>query len=99
MGTDLMEPRRLSLTMLRASLALIGACAAMPAYAQAIDAGDYVPAPPGTKLALVYLRYSHSGAVYAKGEKVDDKAELETAVSIMRYVGFTKIAGMTLDYQ
>jgi hypothetical protein len=94
-----MEPRRLSLNMLRASLALVGACAAMPAYAQAIDAGDYVPAPPGTKLALVYLQYSHSGAVYAKGEKVDDKAQLDTAVSIMRYVGFTQIAGMTLDYQ
>lgn len=69
------------------------------ASAQAIDAGDYVPAPPGTQLGLVYQQFSHSGALYADGKKVDDKAELDVAVTIFRYVGFTKVAGMTLDYQ
>lgn len=70
-----------------------------PAQAQAIDAGDYVPAPSGTQLGLVYLQYSHAGAVYADGQKVDDKAKLDVAVGIARYVGFTKIGGHTLDYQ
>lgn len=69
------------------------------AHAQAIDAGDYVPAPDGTQLGLVYLQYANAGSLYADGEKVDDKAKLESAVTILRYVGFTKVAGMTLDYQ
>jgi hypothetical protein len=89
-----------SLKTLSAPVALAAASlVAMPAHAQAIDAGDYVPAPPGTNLALLYLQYSHSGALYAKGDKVDDKAELDTEIGIARYVGFTKVAGMTLDYQ
>ncbi|WP_294328139.1 transporter [uncultured Sphingomonas sp.] len=73
--------------------------AASPASAQAIDAGDYVPAPSGTHLGLVYQQFAHSGSLYANGRKVDDKAELDVAVTIFRYVGFTKVAGMTLDYQ
>ena len=72
---------------------------ATPATAQAIDAGDYVPAPPGTHLGLVYTQFSHSGALYADGKKVDDDAQLDTAITIFRYVGFTEVAGMTLDYQ
>uniref|UniRef100_UPI0035CAF021 transporter n=1 Tax=uncultured Sphingomonas sp. TaxID=158754 RepID=UPI0035CAF021 len=89
-----------SLKTLSAPLALAAAgLVAMPAHAQAIEAGDYVPAPPGTNLALLYMQYSHSGALYAKGDKVDDKAELDTEIGIARYVGFTKVAGMTLDYQ
>jgi hypothetical protein len=89
-----------SLKTLSAPLALAAASlVAMPAHAQAIDAGDYVPAPPGTNLALLYLQYSHSGALYSKGDKIDDKAELDTEIGIARYVGFTKVAGMTLDYQ
>ncbi|MBT0670149.1 transporter [Novosphingobium profundi] len=69
------------------------------AQAQAIDAGDYVPAPDGTQLGIVYMQYANAGSLYADGKKVDDKAKLESAVTILRYVGFTKIAGMTLDYQ
>lgn len=72
---------------------------AAPAAAQAIDAGDYVPAPDGTQLGLVYLQYANAGALYQDGKKVDDDAELESAISILRYVGFTKIGGMTFDYQ
>ena len=95
-----MESKRFSLTTLCLPLAAAAATVvAMPAHAQAIDAGDYVPAPPGTNLALVYLQYGHSGAIYSKGQKVDDKAELDSEIGILRYVGFTKVAGMTLDYQ
>lgn len=94
-----MKCRPFPLKMLYAPLALAAVAYAMPVSAQAIDAGDYVPAPPGTNLALVYLQYAHSGALYAKGDKVDDKAELDSEIAIFRYVGFTKLAGMTLDYQ
>ncbi len=81
------------------AITLGAAAISQGAQAQAIDAGDYVPAPDGTHLGLVYLQYAHSGSLYRDGKKVDAKAELDTAVSILRYVGFTKIAGMTLDYQ
>lgn len=93
--------------MISRTFRILGACAlgvsalavSATANAQAIDAGDYVPAPPGTQLGLIYLQYSHAGALYQDGKKVDDKAELDVAVSLLRYVGFTKVAGMTLDYQ
>jgi hypothetical protein len=81
------------------ALALAGLVTSVSARAQAIDAGDYVPAPDGTQLGLVYLQYAHSGALYAHGQKVDDKASLDSAIAILRYVGFTKVAGHTLDYQ
>ncbi|MDG5487795.1 transporter [Sphingomonas sp. BGYR3] len=69
------------------------------ASAQAIDAGDYVPAPDGTQLGLLYLQYANAKGIYADGRNVDPDAELESAVAIARYVGFTKVGGMTLDYQ
>ncbi|ONF96842.1 transporter [Sphingomonas jeddahensis] len=92
----------------RNSVARIGTAAAlalgsvaMPtiARAQAIDAGDYVPAPAGTQLALVYLQYSHAGALYRDGRKIDEEAELDTAVALLRYVRFSKVGGMTFNYQ
>lgn len=69
------------------------------ASAQAIDAGDYVPAPDGTQLGLLYLQYANAKGLYVDGRNVDPDAELESAVAIARYVGFTKVGGMTLDYQ
>nr|WP_316628846.1 transporter [uncultured Brevundimonas sp.] len=69
------------------------------ASAQAIDAGDYVPAPPGTQLGLLYTQFSHAKGLYAKGDKIDGDAKLDVSVVMPRYVGFTKVGGMTLDYQ
>ena len=69
------------------------------AAAQAIDGGDYIPAPSGVQLGVVYAQFSHAGALYANGDKVDGDAELDTAVSVFRYVAYTKLAGMTFDYQ
>ncbi|MBC1183311.1 MAG: transporter [Brevundimonas sp.] len=83
----------------RAAGALGALGMASTAQAQAIDAGDYVPAPSGTQLGLVYTQYSHANALYADGDKVDGDAELDVALIMARYVGFTKIGGKTLDYQ
>ena len=73
--------------------------AACGAYAQAIDAGDYIPAPSGVQLGIVYAQFSHAGSLYADGDKIDDGAELDTAVSVLRYVRYAKVAGKTFDYQ
>lgn len=69
------------------------------AMAQAIDAGDYIPAPAGVQLGIVYAQFSHADSLYVDGDKVDDKAELDTAVSVFRYVKYLKVAGKTFDYQ
>lgn len=89
--------RRLSLTGLIA--AGLGALATTPAAAVAIDAGDYVPAPPGTNLLLLYMQHASSDSLWAHGHDIDDKARLDTDIGIFRYVGFGKVAGMTFDYQ
>lgn len=69
------------------------------ATAQAIDGGDYIPAPSGVQLGVVYAQFSHAGSLYANGDKVDGDAELDTAVSVFRYVAYTKLMGKTFDYQ
>jgi hypothetical protein len=80
-------------------LAGLAILASTPAAAVKFDAGDYVPAPAGTKLALLYLQHASSDSLWADGHKIDDKARLDTDIGIFRYVGFGKIAGMTFDYQ
>jgi len=83
-----------------AAAALLGGLAvAGAASAQAIDAGDYIPAPDGVQLGLVYAQFSHAGSLYADGDKVDDEAELDTAISIFRYVRFGKIGDKTFNWQ
>jgi hypothetical protein len=80
-------------------LAGLAALATSPAAAVKFDAGDYVPAPAGTNLALLYLQHASSDSLWANGHKIDDKARLDTDVGIFRYVGYGKVAGMTFDYQ
>jgi hypothetical protein len=80
-------------------LAGLAALATSPAAAVKFDAGDYVPAPAGTNLALLYLQHASSDSLWANGRKIDDKARLDTDVGIFRYVGYGKVAGMTFDYQ
>lgn len=86
-------------TITAGAAALCAAAFAHGAMAQAIDAGDYIPAPAGVKLGIVYAQFSHSNALYANGNKVDPNAELDTAVSVFRYVAYTKLMGKTFDYQ
>lgn len=82
--------------ILVAGLAMTASTSAM---AVKFDAGDYVPAPPGTNLALLYMQHASSDSLWSDGHKIDDKARLDTDIGIFRYVGFGKIAGMTFDYQ
>jgi hypothetical protein len=63
------------------------------------DGGDYIPAPEGTKVALVYGQFSHADGVYADGKNVDPDAKLDVDVSILRLVGYGKVAGMPMNYQ
>jgi len=69
------------------------------AHAVAIDAGDYVPAAPGTQLGLLYLQHSTAEDLYVDSDKIADDARLNVEVAMPRYVGFAEVAGMTFDYQ
>lgn len=64
-----------------------------------IDAGDYVPAPAGTNLALLYLQFASSDKLYADGNAVPGDNELETQIGIFRAVHFMELWGMTVDPQ
>ncbi|MBU2419198.1 MAG: transporter [Alphaproteobacteria bacterium] len=90
---------RLIKTIMGGVGALSLSAVASGAVAQAIDAGDYIPAPSGVQLGIVYAQFSHAGSLYSNGDRVDGDAELDSAISIFRYVAYTKLAGMTFDYQ
>ena len=64
-----------------------------------IDAKDYVPAPEGTNLALLYLQYADSDRLYDDGNRVAGDNRLESQIGIFRAVHFMKIGDMTVDPQ
>lgn len=64
------------------------------------DPGDYIAAPPGTDLGLLY--YQHSSAdTYrdASGNKVDGSNRFRSDIGILRYVHFMEVFGYTIDPQ
>jgi len=75
-------------------LVLSGNCIALD-----IDAKDYVPAPEGTNLALLYLQYADAGRLYDDGNRVPGDNELESQIGIFRAVHFMKLGDMTIDPQ
>jgi len=89
--------RRTALTLSSALAASILACST--AHAVSIDAGDYVPAPPGTNLFLFYGQHSEGKGLWAGGKEVDPDARLNVDIAMARYVKFTTLAGRTLDLQ
>lgn len=64
-----------------------------------IDAGDYVPAPAGTNLALLYLQSASSDDLYSDGNKQAGNNKLDTQIGIFRAVHFMELGGMTVDPQ
>lgn len=90
------------LTRLLRRAALLSAPALLAsgaASAVSIDAGDYVAAPAGTDLFLMYLQHAESKGLYSNGDRVDDDARLRADVLMARYVKFLEVGGRTLDLQ
>ena len=91
---------RLSRLLRPAALLLAPALLASgAASAVSIDAGDYVPAPAGTDLFLMYLQHAESKGLYSNGDRIDDDARLRADVLMARYVKFLDVGGRTLDLQ
>ena len=67
------------------------------AYGQDYQPRDFVPLPAGTNLALVYYLGSTSDTlVDGNGDDVAD-SNLDTNVSLLRYVKYFDLAGMRVD--
>lgn len=89
---------------LKSSLAgLFGAVALLStigtAHAIDVDAGDYVPAPEGTNVGLLYLQHASRDSLYSKGNRVAGNNGLDSDIGILRAVHFMKIGGMIADPQ
>lgn len=85
---------------------LVGFCsmlamlsAAGVAQAIDVDAGDYVPAPAGTNVGLLYLQHASRDALYAQGNRVAGNNGLDSDIGILRLVHFMEIGGMIADPQ
>jgi len=90
--------RRLARPLLAvaSAIALLGSA---PARAVDVDAGDYVAAPPGTNLALLYLQYASSDSLRSQGRRVPGNNGLDTEIGIARLVHFMELGGLTVDPQ
>lgn len=77
--------------------ALLLACLA-PASTWAIDvdAGDYVPAPAGTTLGLLYAQHAERNHSYQNGIKNGGNLGLNSNVGILRMVKYLEIGGLTV---
>lgn len=84
---------------LRPALLATALLASGAASAVGIDAGDYVAAPPGTDLFLIYAQHSDAKGLYANGNRIDDDARLGVDLVMGRYVKFVEVGGRTLDLQ
>ena len=91
----------MQLTKLQSALALSIAALtlAAPAHAVDVDAGDYVAAPVGTTLGLVYYQHGENKSNYSSGHKLPGKAGLNTDIGILRMVRYMEIGGFTVNPQ
>lgn len=94
--------RRLARPLLSVALTGALACALLstaPAHAIDVDAGDYVPAPAGTNLALLYLQHARSDRMMSNGATAPGNNGLGTDIGILRLVHFMEIGGLIVDPQ
>lgn len=69
------------------------------AAAVTVDAGDYVPPPPGTNVGFIYLAHSESDRLYSNGKRVDDDARFTADSALLRVARFGEIGGLTYNTQ
>lgn len=88
--------RGLKQRLVRSALAigLIAASAMNSAHAIDVDPGDFIPAPAGTSLGLLYLQGAHRDSLYAGSQKLPGSNGLDSQIGILRGLHFTSWAGM-----
>ena len=73
-------------------LVFMSACVAWAVDTQPLD---FIPLPPGSNGALLYLNYGHNDGVVIDGEETT--GSLETFAITPRYVYFFDVGGYTAD--
>lgn len=69
-------------------------------FAAEADPGDYIAAPPGTDLGLLYFQHSSADTYRdASGKKVEGENRFRSDIGILRYVHFMEVFGYTIDPQ
>ncbi len=70
------------------------------AFGAEADPGDYIAAPPGTDLGLLYFQHSSADTYRdASGKKVEGSNRFRSDIGILRYVHFMEVLGYTIDPQ
>lgn len=82
-----------------AGLSILGLSVAQSATATDIYPGDYIIAPPGTNLGLVYLGYTPSNDFSLDGAGRIPQSSLDQTVGIARILHYSEIGGMPVAYQ
>jgi len=70
-----------------------------PSITWAADARDYIPAPPGTTLAIMYFQHTTGHELYSDGDKLSNGLNLSANVGIFRPVYYTKLGPFVVDPQ
>ncbi|AKH68101.1 Putative MetA-pathway of phenol degradation [Spongiibacter sp. IMCC21906] len=68
-------------------------------HALELDPADFIAAPPGTNLVLMYNQFSSFNSLYSDGNKLPINAGLRTNVNLLRVVHFMEYKGITFDPQ
>ncbi|AVT02809.1 transporter [Paracidovorax avenae] len=71
----------------------------LSAWAIDVDPGDYVPAPAGTTVGLLYYQHAQRDRLYAQGRQVPIDARLNSDVGILRLVRYMNVGGLTVAPQ
>lgn len=83
---------------LRSALMAI-ACAPLAAHAIDVDHADFVPAPAGTTVGLIYAQHAERNALYANGQRTTGEPRLASDVGIARLVHYMSVGGLTVAPQ
>ena len=81
-----------TLTSVALAAGLIGST--LPAHAIDVDPGDWITAPAGTNMGLVYLQRANRTQAFAEGALLSKSAQLQSSVEVARYVYWTSMAGL-----
>lgn len=63
------------------------------------NAKDYVAAPPGTNLSILYFQYYYSDDFIFDGDSLPGKDKLQVTVPFYRFVHYMDVLGVTIDPQ
>lgn len=69
------------------------------AVAELTHPRDYIPAPPGTNVAIFYLDGRSGDSLYSDGNEVTNNMDLDVTVATARFIHYTEFNGFTIDPQ